>query len=202
MAEVRRRSAFAPPAPPPEPEPPAPTKRGEIVLPGQAESFDPFDSSNWTEERRQAQRQRMQRLMAEGRVGGQNGFGRKRIKKIQEFIAENYQQQPDLIIARLDGMLNQQKDKRLQLEAIREIFKAEEWATKNIREEERFYREMNEDELQSHLLEMMGEALGLDLTGITLSDLEADVVEDGREIEDAEEDDDLAAEDEDGDGEA
>jgi hypothetical protein len=155
---ARPRSVFAardqPPAPP-------------------AVSDNPFSKGYWTEERRQEQREKMLALRANGMTGG-----RKRAKKAQEIVAEHYQEQAEVIIAKLDGMLSQNRSRELQLAAIDRIFRAEEWATKNARDEERHFKDMGESELEQYLIGMVGEALGLDL-----SLGEGDVV-DGTVVED------------------
>ena len=128
----------------------------------------------WTPERREAQRQRAKEMIREGKFGAANGFHRRKTKRFQEIAAEHAQSKAEEIIQKLDAMIfSQHKDKRLQLEAIREYMKMEDWAVKNSREDEREFRAMTNDQLDGRLLEMLGEALGLDLEGI----IDADVVE-------------------------
>lgn len=134
-----------------------------------------FTSEYWTPERREEQRQKIKQLMAEGKVGGQNGFHRRKTKKFQEIAAEAAQKRADEIVGRLMAMIfGQNGDKRLQLEAIRELAKFEDWSVKNSREDEKAFRSMTNAQLDTALVEMMGEALGLDLS--TLGDAEGEVV--------------------------
>lgn len=176
---ARPRSAFAPPQ--------APDQDIESVEDGEQEveygkdgrrlggaATSRFVSEYWTEERREEQRQRMRDLMAQGRVGGQNGFHRRKTKPFQQIAAEHAQSRAEEYIQKLDDMIfGQSKDKRLQLEAIREFMKMETWAVQNAREDEREFRAMTNDQLDSRLLELLGEALGIDLTEI----VEGEVVE-------------------------
>ena len=139
-------------------------------------SNSPFTKDYWTAERREQQRQKMLALIAAGKAGP--GFGRKRAKKAQEIVAEHYQEQAEVIIQKLDGMLSQNRSKELQLAAIDRIFRAEEWATKNARDEEKHFKDMGEVELEAYLVGMVGEALGLDISGMDAEITEAEVVED------------------------
>lgn len=123
-----------------------------------------FHETHWTPERKEEQRQKMLALHAAGKAGGQHGFHRRRAKKAQEILAERFQEEADKIWQRLEAMLDQPKDKRLQLEAIRELAKFEEWSTKNAREDEKELRKLSGAQLDTRLLEMMGEALGIDFS--------------------------------------
>jgi hypothetical protein len=162
-APARPRSAFAARAEP----------KVEEVLVAPASS-SPFTKEYWTKERRDEQRAKIMAQMAAGTMGRQNGHGRQKTKKVQEIVAEHAREQAALINERLDGMLNQTRDKRIQLEAIDRMFRAEEWSTKNSREEERHYKDMGDGELDAHLLDVLADALGMDLGEI----VDATVVED------------------------
>ena len=142
---------------------------------------NPFSKDFWTPAKRQEQREKMNALIAAGKAGRANGFGRKRAKKAQEIVAEHYQQQAEVIIEKLDGMLSQNRSKDLQLSAIDRIFKAEEWATKNARDEEKHFKDMGESELEAYLIGIIGEALGLDLGDVQV--VEGTYVEDDALIE-------------------
>lgn len=121
-------------------------------------------SEFWTAERRAAQSRKAKELMAQGKFGGQNGFHRRRTKKFQELAAEHAQEKAERIIEKLDAMIDQPKDKRLQLEAIREYMKMEAWSVQNARDDEKDFKKLSGKELDSRLLSLMGEALGIDFS--------------------------------------
>jgi hypothetical protein len=124
-----------------------------------------YHDTYWTPARREEQRQKMLQLHVEGRAGGQNGFHRRRTKKFQEIAAEHAQEKADEIIEKLDAMIfGQHKDKRLQLEGIREYMRMEDWAVKNAREDEKEFRKLSGTQLDKRLLELMGDALGVDFS--------------------------------------
>lgn len=136
----------------------------------------------WTDERREAQRQKMLQLHAEGKMGGQNGFHRRRTKKAQEILAEKTQAKADEIWEKLWAMIQQSKDKRLQLEAIRELAKMEDWAVKNSREDEKEFRNLSGAQLNALLLERMGDALGVDFGSFLQQPVDGEVVAESYEI--------------------
>lgn len=123
-----------------------------------------FQKSYWTPERREEQRQRALTAQAEGKWGGGAGFHRKRTKKAQEILAEKFQNEADQIWNKVWAMIEQSKDKRLQLEAIRELMKMEDWSVKNAREDVKEFRKLSGAQLDDRLLELMGDSLGLDFS--------------------------------------
>jgi hypothetical protein len=164
----RPRSAFSrlPESPQEDSPPPERNEKGQFTRDGY-----------WSEERREAQREIARKMIAEGRFGGQNGFHRRKSKKFQEILAERAVEKANTFEQKLDAMIAQSRDKRLQLEAIREYRQMEEWATKNAREEERDYRDMTHDQLNTRLLEIMSEAMGLDMTGFLSEPIEGTATE-------------------------
>lgn len=124
-----------------------------------------FHESHWTPARREEQRQKMLALHAAGKAGGQNGFHKRRSKKFQEIVAEMAQERAEEIWRELESMIfDQTKDKRLKLEAIRDLARYEEFAVKNSREDEKELRKLSGAQLDVRLLEMVGEAMGIDFT--------------------------------------
>lgn len=116
-----------------------------------------------TDEEREQARQNAKDMIAAGKFGAANGFHRRKTKRFQEIAAEHAREKADVIVDRLDAMLNSQ-DKRIQLEAIREYRAMEDWSVKNSREDEKELRKLTNDQLDERLLEMMGEAMGVDFT--------------------------------------
>jgi hypothetical protein len=132
----------------------------------------------WTPERRKEQAERAKRMIVEGKFGSANGFHRRKTKPFQEIVAEKAQARADEIVTQLEAMIfSQSKDKRLQLEAIRELAKFETWAVQNSREDEREFRAMTNQQLDERLLMILGESLGLDLSVIEGTSVEEDALQ-------------------------
>ena len=137
------------------------------------------DPSWWTEERRREQSERVKAMIKEGTFGGH--MSRRKTKPFQQLVAERAQERADDIIRTLEGMIfNQSKDKRLQLEGIRELGKFEAWAVANAREDEKEFRAMTNQQLDERLLTILGEAIGLDFTVVDAAeeDIDPDVCPD------------------------
>ena len=137
----------------------------------------------FTPEYREQRRQEVQRLIAEGKFGGKNGFHRRKTKKAHEILAERAQAHADELWEVLIGNVRQKKDRHLQLKAIEQILGTENWSVKNSREEEKDLRGMTNAQLDERLLDILGEGLGLDLTALreamnTEQVTDAEVVED------------------------
>ena len=79
-----------------------------------------------------------------------------------------------------DGEFITDKDKRLQLEGIRELGKFEAWAVANAREDEKEFRAMTNQQLDERLLTILGEAIGFDFTVVDAAeeDIDPDVCPD------------------------
>lgn len=177
---ARPRSAFAA-----APEDPERAKDGRKL----GGATNPrFSKEYWTEERRQEQSERAKEMIKSGTFGAKNGFHRRKTKSFQEIATEHAQQRADEMVKKLDAMIfDQQKDKRLQLEAMREYMKMETWTHQNAREDEKLYRSMTNQQLDSALLDVLGEALGLDLSGIVDAEVVEDVIAElpaGEEVDD------------------
>lgn len=122
------------------------------------------------------------RLVAEGRFGGA-GPGRlggiakgARKKRMQEELAEEARRKADVIKDRLNEMLDN-NNPRIQLEAIKQYSAAEEWATKNQREEEKELLRLSGDDLNTLLLETLAEALGGDIIVGDAEEITGELVE-------------------------
>lgn len=165
---ARPRSAFA--------AAPDDTERGKDGRKLGGATNPRFSKEYWTEERRREQSERAKQMIAEGRFGAANGFHRRKTKKYQEVAAEHAQARADDLIAKLDEIIftpGKRVNAQDQLRAIEMYMKMEDWAVKNSREDEKEFRSMTNEQLNGRLLEVLGEAMGLDLAGI----VDAEVVE-------------------------
>lgn len=133
----------------------------------------------WTEQRREEQREKAKRMIAEGRFGGKPGQGgRPRVKSATEVIAERAAANGDKLAKRLMDIALTSPDPRRTIEAIDRLTTAEQTVEKNKREDERELMKMEGDELNELLMERLQELTGqeFDIEGSAeeITDAEAD----------------------------
>lgn len=115
----------------------------------------------WTPERREAQREKAKRMIAEGRFGGKPGQGgRPRIKTATEVVAEKAAEKGEQLAKQLINIALNNPDPRRQIEAMDRLLGAEQTVEKNKREDERELSKMEGDELNKLLIERIAELTG------------------------------------------
>jgi len=119
----------------------------------------PMRMSTWTPERRAKQAEVAKRLIQEGRFGGPGrGQGRKRKKRVSEFIAEQVEAEAQTLYDRL-MTIAREANPTASLGAINQLLAIEEKERQIQEREEERLEDMHRDELLAGVVSMLGELM-------------------------------------------